>query len=81
MRLSMHMELKQKKLAIFVIHGTTRVPRGGWSGSDPTHSFCRSGKTCLPVSLDFSRVVLCSETCRPLSFANQTSLRANRLEI
>lgn len=81
MRLSMHMELQQKKLAIFVIHGTTRVTRGGWSGSGPTHCFCRSGRACLPVSLDFSRVVLCSETCRSLSFANQMSLRANRLEM
>lgn len=36
-RLSMHMELQQKQLAIFVIHGTTTVPRGGWSGSGPTH--------------------------------------------
>lgn len=33
MRLSMHMELQQKKLAIFVILGTTRVPRVGLSGS------------------------------------------------
>lgn len=79
MRLSM--ELQEKKFAIFVIHGTTRVPRVGLSGSSPTHCFCSSARSCLPVSLDFSRVVLCSETCRPLSFANQTSLRANRLDI
>lgn len=35
----MHMELQQKKLAIFVIHGTTRVPReAGLGQALPTAS-------------------------------------------